>query len=339
MAPRPGRSARTCAATRRPARARAGSARRRRAASARLGSARGPRRSPGGVIRTRTCSNPHRNSGVSPAVARLRRHVDSRPCSPPPPSVRRAYSGSPSPPEPVRRSGSSCSPTSSTAPRASSRSATSARPRTTRTGSSTSRTRCSIGVEASVQGALDSSLARVDLQPPVPDRPARRDPGRADLPVVPLPADLPDAAQHDPGDVAAVGAGLRPVPGRSAAAGRHRDRGHDQHAHRHGHELERVDELLQRARRGAEPARRLRDGRRLRAVRRGAQPRAALRGAAVGPDHRADRGRHRQPLRVRRASPGSSPACSATASASWRRGSASSGRPASRSLGPAFAEA
>ena len=45
------------------------------------------------------------------------------------------------------------------------------------------------------------------------------------------PQHLPDAAQHDPRDVAAVGAGLRPVPGRSPAAGRHRDRGHDQHAH------------------------------------------------------------------------------------------------------------
>ena len=72
-----------------------------------------------------------------------------------------------------------------------------------------------IGVESSVQGALDTLLAGLDLQPPVPDRPARRDPGGPDLPVVPQPGDLPDAAQHDPRDVAAVGAGLRPVPGRS----------------------------------------------------------------------------------------------------------------------------
>ena len=257
MAPRPGRTARTCAATRRPAPARAGSAR--RSPAPQLGAIPLVRRSPGGVIRTRTCSNPHRNSGVSPAVAALRRNVDSRPCSPPPPSVRRAYSGSPSPPEPVRRSGSSCSPTSSTAPPDSSRSATSARPRTTRTGSSTSRTRCTSASRRPCRarwtarwlvwmfnhlyliaqlGVIPAALIFLWFRNQPIYRTLRNTILATWLLSVPIYGLFPVA----PPRLADIGI----VDTISDA--------HDEH------ELELVDELLQRARGGAEPARRLRDG-------------------------------------------------------------------------------
>ena len=199
----------------------------------------------------------------------------------------------------MRRSGSSCSRTPSTRSPASSRSATCRRPRTTPTGSSASSARPAPAIEASVQHALTGTwmiwvLNHLYLIAQL-GRPARR----ADLPLPPLRAPVRGAAQHDPGDLADLRAGLRAVPRRAAAAGRHRPGGHDHDADGLRDGLQPDDELLQRARRRPEPARRLRRRDRRRGRRGRQAPAAQVPRADVGTGDRPRRGRHRQPLRLR----------------------------------------
>ena len=155
-------------------------------------------------------------------------------------------------------SASSSSPTSSTAPRGTSPSATWRAPRTMPTGSWTSRDSLGVAVEASVQTDAHRHLGPVAPQPRLPRGAARRAAGLADLPLPPLAAALRAAAQHDPRHLADLDPGLRPVPRRAAAARRQRAGRHDQLADRLRDGLEPDDQLLQRAGRGPEPARRLR---------------------------------------------------------------------------------
>ena len=254
----------------------------------------------GGVIRTRTCSNPHRNSGVSPAVAAQPRNVDSRPCSPPPPSA----------PSSVLRLPFS--------PRARTQIGlfllaylvySAARFVTIGDLASAKdnahwivnlQNSLDIGVEASVQGALDGTWLAVGAQPPVPDRPARRDPGGADLPVSPLPRRSTRTLRNTILATWLISVpvyGLFPVaPPRLADIGI-ADTISTQTACDMNSSLTTsfYNELA------AVPS--LHVGFAMAvgfalfaAVR---NPVAALRRAAVGPDHRPRRGRHRQPLRLR----------------------------------------
>ena len=188
-------------------------------------------------------------------------------------------------------------------------------PRTTRTGSWTSSDDLGVAVEASVQTALDRHLGPVAAQPRLPRGPARRAAGRADLPLPPLAAAVRAAAQHDPRHLAAVDPGLRPVPGRAAAAGRQRARRHDQLADRRRDRLEPHDELLQRARGRAEPARRLRVRGRHRGRRVGPQPARSRRSRICGARRSRSPSSPPATTTCSTSSPGWSPPRSGTASA------------------------
>ena len=123
-----------------------------------------------------------------------------------------------------------------------------------------------VGVEASVQHAVDGTWV-LWSQPPLPARPARCDPGGADLPLQPVGwAVYATAAQHRSWRRGCCRC-------RSTACSRSRRRGsrasgsrtpRSTSADEHEHDLELLDELLQRARGGAVAARRLRGGGRLR---------------------------------------------------------------------------
>ena len=176
-----------------------------------------------------------------------------------------------------------------------------------------------VATEASVQKALHGHLDAVAPQPRLPRRAARGRPRRADLPLPPLAPGLRPAAQHDPGHLADLRPGLRRLPRRAAAAGRHGPRRHDLRADRLRDGLQPDDRLLQRAGRRAQPARRLRRRRRDRRGVGRAQPAPQDRSRSCGARRSASRSSPPATTSCSTSSPASSPARSATASApSWR---------------------
>ena len=131
-------------------------------------------------------------------------------------------------------------------------------------------------------GGAERDLDHLAAQPRLPRGAAARRARRADLPLPPLAPDLRAAAQHDPRHLADLDPDLRGVPRRSPAARRHRHGRHDHRADRLRDGLGPDDQVLQRARRRAEPARRLRRRRRDRARRRRCATRSPARPRCCG---------------------------------------------------------
>jgi NADH dehydrogenase len=148
-------------------------------------------------------------------------------------------------------------------------------------------------------GGAQRHRGDLGAQQPLPRGAADRRARHADLALPPQPRAVREAAQHGAGDVADRDADLRAVPGRAPAARRHRDARHDHAGRRRAARLVADDVLLQPARRGPQPARRLRARRRRRARRFVPQPCGEGGRVVVGAAHRPRRRRHRQPLRVR----------------------------------------